>query len=489
MATGKRTWIKWTAASLAVVLVLGAGVAAVVWWKFFQRGEQMLADDRARFEHGSLGAEVLAGLPYPIFMILPRVFPDLVERYATEGYGPAKAGHGGYGAFGLPWREGARVPAGLSVKKLGFERVTLTCAFCHTSSYRLAADERPRLAVGGPGHTVNLQGLLRFLFAAADDDRFTALRLLPEMALHFDFDLLDYALYATVIIPKTRLALKLAKSEMAWMDDKPAWGPGRDDAFNLPKYLLTRADRDDTVGNTDFPALWRLGARDGHLMHAGGEATTVHAVTATSALGVGAFPAGGFDERVAWLENFTRELAPPAYPLPLDPALVAAGIPLFQAYCAACHGPVGGRTGTAIPLDEIGTDPEHVLTWTDADARRMNRVTGALGLSDAPMQAAQGYVAKPLVGVWLLGPYLHNGSVPTLLDLLTPPAQRPTKFHRGLDVVDVEKGGFVSSGSHAEAAGFLFDTTLRGNGNGGHDYGTDLSDAEKRALLTYLRTL
>jgi hypothetical protein len=38
-----------------------------------------------------------------------------------------------------------------------------------------------------------------------------------------------------VIIPKMRVALKLAEDQLRWIDDKTAWGPGRDDAFNLPK--------------------------------------------------------------------------------------------------------------------------------------------------------------------------------------------------------------------------------------------------------------
>ena len=485
----RRIWIRRAIVALAVLVLLGAGGAAIVWWTFFRSGPQVLADERERFEHGSLGAEVLAGIPYPIFMILPRVFPDLVERYATAGYGPERPGHGGYGAFGLPWREGESVPVGVSVKQLGYQRVTLTCAFCHTASYRTAAAEKPRFAVGGPGHTVNLQGLLRFLFAAANDDRFDPVRMMPEMSLHFDFGWLDYATYFAIIIPKTRAALRFAGSEMAWMDDKPAWGPGRDDAFNLPKYLLTRADWDDTVGNTDFPAVWRLGEREGQLFHAGGEATTVHAVAATSAVGVGAFPAGGFDERVEWLVAFMRNLAPPDYPLPLDPTLVAAGEALFADRCADCHAAGGARVGTAIPLHEIGTDPAHVETWTDEDARRMNRITGTLGLDDAPLQGAQGYVAKPLVGVWLLGPYLHNGAVPTLWDLLSPPASRPALFYRGLDLIDPERGGFVSTGAAAEAAGFRFNTALTGNGNGGHSYGTDLKPEQKRALIEYLKTL
>ncbi len=120
----------------------------------------------------------------------------------------------------------------------------------------------------------------------------------------------------------------------------------------------------------------------------------------------------------------------------------------------------------------------------------MNRVTGLLGLRDAKMQGAQGgYVAKPLVGVWLLAPYLHNGAVPTIADLLTPPAQRPARFYRGYDVLDTERLGFMASGAAAAAHGYSFDTGLRGNGNGGHLYGTDLSADDKRALIEFVKTL
>jgi hypothetical protein len=119
----------------------------------------------------------------------------------------------------------------------------------------------------------------------------------------------------------------------------------------------------------------------------------------------------------------------------------------------------------------------------------MNRLTRTLGMRGAELQGAQGYVAKPLIGVWLLGPYLHNGSVPTLSDLLSPPERRPPVFYRGYDVIDFDKVGFVSTGPKAIAKGFEFRTSDRGNGNGGHLYGTDLSDTDKRALIEYLKTL
>ena len=471
-------------------VVLAAGLGLVVWWKFFRSEPQPLADERARFHYGSLGAELVAGIPYPIFMILPRVFPDLVERYATEGYGPEKPAYGGYGAFGLVWEEGERLPVGLSIKRLGQERVTLNCALCHTASYRPAADASPQFAVGGPAHTLNLQGLLRFLIAASHDRRFTAARLMPEIALHFPLDALDYATYSLVLIPKTRAALRLAERELGWMERKPAWGPGRDDAFNLPKFILTQTPWDDTVGNTDFPALWRLRNRTGGLLHSAGEAKSLYAVVATSAIGIGSLPSAAFELRNEWLESFIAKLEPPPFPGRVDTELARHGEQIFTSSCAGCHAENGARTGTAIPLAEIGTDPEHVLAWRQHNADRMNTVVRLLGAANADIQGAQdGYLAKPLVGVWLLGPYLHNGSVPTLRDLLSPPEQRPRVFYRGYDVVDTENIGFISTGPEAAARGFRIDTVQRGNGNAGHEYGTGLSEPDKRALLEYLKTL
>ena len=485
----RRTGFRYLLIAVLVLIVLGAAGGSIFWWKFLKSQSQDFADDQARFTYGSLGSELTVGMPYPIFMILPRVFPDLVEKYAKQGYGPAKPGWGGYTAFGLAWEPGHRLPAGLSIKRLGYERVTANCALCHTASYRLSADAEPVFVTGGPGHTVNIQALLRFLFAAVHDRRFTAARLLPEIAVHFPLDWLDWQIYSFILIPKMKAALLLAEHELGWMEQKPAWGPGRDDAFNLPKFILLQQHWDDSVSNTDFPALWQMADRDRTLLHAGGEAKTVYAVTATSAFGAGSLPDAEFRRRNEWIVGFLRTLPAPKYPVSIDATRAQHGATLFQAQCASCHSAGGARTGTVVPLAEIGTDPAHVRAWTEGDARRMNALTGALGMDGATLQAASGYVAKPLVGVWLLGPYLHNGSVPTLADLLMPPAQRPAVFYRGYDVLDQEQVGFVSTGSAAQAVGFRYDTTLPGNGNGGHTYGSDLSPDDRRDLLEFLKTL
>lgn len=93
------------------------------------------------------------------------------------------------------------------------------------------------------------------------------------------------------------------------------------------------------------------------------------------------------------------------------------------------------------------------------------------------------YRAKPLNGIAFTGPFLHNGSVRTLAELLESPENRASSFLIGSSEFDLEGVGYVSKGD------FLFDTTLRGNSNAGHLYGVDLSVDDKRALLEYLKSL
>jgi hypothetical protein len=104
-------------------------------------------------------------------------------------------------------------------------------------------------------------------------------------------------------------------------------------------------------------------------------------------------------------------------------------------------------------------------------------------------ETLNGYVVSFLDGIWLRAPYLHNGSVPTLHDLLDPVDKRPTVFYRGYDVYDQKKVGFVSSGSEAKRVGTRFDVNERGSSNRGHEFGVTLSHKDKKALVEYLKTL
>lgn len=102
------------------------------------------------------------------------------------------------------------------------------------------------------------------------------------------------------------------------------------------------------------------------------------------------------------------------------------------------------------------------------------------------------YKARPLNGIWSAAPYLHNGSIPNLYELLLPAEERSKSFYIGSWEFDPVKVGYVSE---KRKGAFYFDTTLNGNSNSGHEYGTaydnlpELSEEDRWALLEYLKTL
>ena len=96
------------------------------------------------------------------------------------------------------------------------------------------------------------------------------------------------------------------------------------------------------------------------------------------------------------------------------------------------------------------------------------------------------YAARTTKGSWATAPYLHNGSVPNLYELLLPAGKRSPKFSVGSRQYDVEKLGYVNDDKMP-----VFDTSKAGNSNTGHDgkeYGTQMSDEERKDLLEYLKS-
>ena len=113
------------------------------------------------------------------------------------------------------------------------------------------------------------------------------------------------------------------------------------------------------------------------------------------------------------------------------------------------------------------------------------------------MQGELAYIARPHSGVWALAPYLHNGSVPNLYQLLSPREERENVFYVGHSEFDPKHVGFVTQKkTHTD---FKFDTKLPGNSNAGHEFrdgprqngviGPALSEAERWELIEYLKTI
>ena len=147
------------------------------------------------------------------------------------------------------------------------------------------------------------------------------------------------------------------------------------------------------------------------------------------------------------------------------------------------------RVGQIEAIADVGTDANRLRSFTPELVEKINTLGTGYPWRFKHFKKTDGYANSPLDGIWLRGPYLHNGSVPTLWHLLRPD-ERPTVFYRGSDLLDGEKVGFDwNKESEAGVRYFKFDTTLRGNGNGGHRYGEQLTQAQKEALLEYLKTL
>jgi hypothetical protein len=248
------------------------------------------------------------------------------------------------------------------------------------------------------------------------------------------------------------------------------------------------------------------------------------------------------------LEGVVSRFKAPVWPEQIlgkiDPAAVTRGEVHYKNQCASCHDPQienQPEPGDAVairnsktffvvrlfPLHEIGTDPLDAQNFHDRilDASSIKealppeyRLTGqnvpgaviikmALqGIIDRQynerniptekrdelgyyrannLRACAAYPARPLAGVWAMAPYLHNGAIPSLYQLLLPPAERVKNFCTGDVEFDPVNVGYVNK----SFCGFQFNTALPGNSNAGHNYGTSLGPNERMDLIEYLKVL
>src|SRR5581483_857354 len=277
----------------------------------------------------------------------------------------------------------------------------------------------------------------------------------------------------------------------------------------------------ELVGLCDLPSIWLQGPRKEKKIHAhwDGNNNMMEERNKSAAFGTGAFPPTIDLKQMARIEQWLLYKEPPKYPFPINEQLRGQGEKLYAQYCSDCHGANGrdfnGKyVGDIVPVEKIGTDRHRLDSYTEELAAVQNTLYAGYPWRFSHFRKTFGYVNLPLDGVWLRTPFLHNGSVPTLRDLLNPSTERPPVFYRGYDVFDPVKVGFISDVSRFDADGrskdepadprkyFRFDTQVKqggatprdrneGNSNGGHEgweYGTMLSASEKDAVVEYLKT-
>jgi hypothetical protein len=480
---------KWIMRCVALAIV--ALIGGVTYYEFFREvPPPHFASDEEHFLYGSIGTERTAGVPYWIWLVLPRVFPDKLPY------------PGGYESLGIVAQEGRELPIGFSKQTIGIERVGINCAFCHTATYRIRPNDKPVIVSAGPSHTTSPQNYLQFLFACAEDPRFNSSTIMAEIARNNHLSLLDRLAYRFALIPFTKITLLQQQNQYqqyGWMKNNPPWGYGRIDPFNPVKYRVLNQPIDGSIGNSDMVPLWNLAAHQSYSFHWDGLNTNLQEVVISSAIGDGTPPnwvdkdwkKSDNESSLKRIQNYISHVQPPKFPFPVDSVLAGRGRLIYNQHCAVCHAAGGARTGKVESIDNpmLQTDRHRIDMWTQNSATAYNNYGAGHFWRLTHFVKQNGYVNVPLEGLWLRGPYLHNGSVPTLADLLEDPARRPKLFYRGYDVLDPRKVGFISGGPEAERIGFRYDTSVPGNSNSGHLWGTELSPEDKTATLEYLKTL
>jgi mono/diheme cytochrome c family protein len=479
---------------LVVILLTLVFIALALLVYFLEDRPVSYEDIREHFKYGSIGSETggtvltpVGGVlpPYLIFKTLPAICPDKLP--------------GGYASLGLIFEPSHDLPVGISRRRrLGLDQVGINCAACHTGTVRTSAGSAPEIVLGMPAHQLDLEHFFQFVQSCSLDDRLTAGNVISkaeESGTRVSlFQKLLLHLFVVQRIKLTTLSLRNRIGPLLNDSTLPPWGRGRVDTFNPYKTIqfnwdLAQLPRQELIGAADFPSLWNQQPRDGMHLHWDGNNTSLDERNLSASLGAGVTPVTVDYASIQRVHDWILTLPPPKFPFAIDSVRSARGKAIYEAQCAQCHSFTGSRTGTVEDIASIGTDPY-----------RLNSFTYTLSTTQADLFPdsvhrfqhfikTNGYANVPLDGIWARAPYLHNGSVPTLADLLNVPADRPRQFARGYDVYDEHKAGFISNTAEARAAGTIYDTTLPGNGNGGHLFGTNLPSDQKQDLLEYLKTL
>jgi hypothetical protein len=336
--------------------------------------------------------------------------------------------------------------------------------------------------------------------------------------------------YLTIHVRVLKARIDFAKKALAEGKLKLAnthGGPGRVDDFGAARNLLFDAkDAQAMDAPCSIPHLWGT-PRLKWTNWDGSTQSTLERSLATVLAGGGVFDPKTYRSTVnvrnlGRLEALAKKIVPPVWPEDLfgkiDRPRAERGARLFKEHCAKCHVDPNRPSDVAadahwppdllIDLKEIGTDPNRVRNYSRPLGDRnfgaavqvetgkyleqackdqqvsADHVKTCRDGHDNVWRTTSNYAARPLVAVWATPPYLHNGSVPTMYDLLLPADQRPKTFPLGQREYDPAKLGYVTN---VEKVIFLFDTSKPGNSNAGHEYGTKLTDVERYELIEYLK--
>lgn len=309
-------------------------------------------------------------------------------------------------------------------------------------------------------------------------------------------------------------------------------GPGRSNPWAPSKgmfskiYLQTQTQPKNVGGPVNTPFMWNYD-RQHWIFLLGNTNSMVERNTAQALALLADFNTSTYETTISIknldaISQYTKKVRAPSWPEsvlgPINKDLADTGKAIFKVYCLNCHDPksTSTQTGTAFyNYVDMGTDPNYYYGQTekidgndlfgDILTPFISKVkrTAALneGITDLPSYeigrtpvvwkrpTSNAIIAKPLAGVWSCPPFLHNGSVPTIRDLLNPAFMRPKEFHIGGFVYNSKDLGYIEDTSLSSEYDFkIYCAACDGNSNAGHEIATELTNQAKDAIIEFLKS-
>ena len=453
--------------------------------------EKVKAENKAGFEamdSGSLGGATLEMTPYVVFRVLQDVEPAAFSdaSLSARGFSPRQDMPSGHN--GIIWTEPTQVG---SLKARYFTR---TCSSCHTARVRLA-DGTMRLMFGGSNTEIGLHGFIGRLTstlkadlgASASEPAYQAFRkrILEGLAGHeagWFFGASsktvppeDAAKEVAAVTANIDAVLQLMRTmndkrmqNIALLQDHSyakvpnppslaGGAPGLIETSGLGSVGLVAfvPKAPESVlppgpAKADIPAIWQIDSTG----YANWDGTVRGFARAlTSSMAVVGDPTKIDLASNARIQAFLGKLPSEPYPFPIDDAARHRGEAVYQTNCAGCHMSPAGKTRNELVFD-VGTDPLRSQAMSGLAASLLSKVLVSICPQTQPEcafgpegpvvdpSAHRGYVATPLPGAWAIAPYLHNGSVPTLRQLLVPSLRTTAPFLRGSTSYNQVDGGW-----------------------------------------------
>lgn len=484
---------------------------------------------REAFLYGDTGTQIM---PLPVLQVLPTLFPDQFQPGGPEAgdwvqqFGFIRGVSGVNDGLPVGFFVSKRRPRSGGPSPLSF--VGVNCSLCHTSRIRRNEDD-PGVVVHGMG-TTSLDFIAwvdAFKTAILDEKRLTVSTVANEYDREFHKKLgpAEKAML-TLWLMQTRSTIKSTLPRF----DQPYGGadlrnsammpngPSRTQPFrNLIRNLMNRPALLDH-GYCKIPSLFEQEHRDWGQFDGSVHNRLTRSVLAALAIGatVENLALPDISANVNNSIDYTLKLKAPRFTevfpeAPLDTAKLDRGHAVYMERCYACHGArepgtdnwiKGHLQDNVIPADKLGTDPQRVSFryYDNLGDLVYNHFPSTSPLKPkredirpGPLGNTHGYITTTLESVYARAPYLHNGSINTLAELINLKPRRAI-FYRGDNTYDATDVGLSAPDQPDKNCYFRFDTTEPGNSNKGHNYpwgyrAAGWNESDLIALLEYLKTI